>query len=711
MKVTLACTTKFMAAKERLPASVQKKVRKFFEGYQANPRASGYNFEKIEQAASKGLRSIRIDKKYRAIVQQEKEGNLLFCLWVDNHDDAYAWARNNKMALHADRQSIQIFSTRFTETTDTSIPKKASDREGLFAVWQDRKLRRLGVPEEQIPLVRSIRTKADLDDCVELLPEDAFLALCELAEGASYEELARQVAAEAHGHSGSTFDVALQHPSSQRLFVIIKDDQSLERMMDAPLGEWRVYLHPTQRRLVEMNARGPIRVLGGAGTGKTVVALHRAKRLATDVFNGTADRLLFVVFSTNLVADVKAYLKQLCSPEALARIEITNIDAWVLSELRRQKLRWHLAYDNKEISTYWQEAIDSQDFELNWSKRFIMDEFSAVVLANGIEHEREYLRISRRGRGQALQRGGRRKLWRVFDTYRSILESANLWEREDAMRELRKRLANTPYRYRSIIVDEAQDLTAEAMRLLRALVPCDHGNDMMIVGDAHQRIYGRPLVLGRCGINIRGRGRRLRINYRTPEEVRACAVGVLAGVPYDDLDGSHDTVKGYTSLIRGEKPRIRNYESWSAEVDGILEHISRLQCEDALHRICLVARTNALVNRYIGALSDRSIPTFEISSHRTDDLSKPGIRISTMHRVKGLEFDHMVLASAHDGVLPLRGLLKSASNHTMRKEVERKARSLLYVACTRARKTLFISSYGTPSPLIADLLKGGTTAN
>ncbi len=326
-----------------------------------------------------------------------------------------------------------------------------------------------------------------------------------------------------------------------------------------------------------------------------------------------------------------------------------------------------------------------------------------MVLAHGIETESEYLGVSRKGRGKGLHRKSRQKLWQIFSAYRSNLLSIGLREPEDTMHEMAKRLEEQPCRYRSVIVDEAQDLPAAAMRLVRAIAPRGDSNNLMIVGDAHQRIFGRPLVLSHCGINIQGRSRRLRVNYRTPEEVRECAVGVLEGVPYDDLDGSCDTVKGYTSLMHGEDPVINHYNSFQEEVDGILEYITELRCGDEWHRICLVARSNDLVSQYKGALMMRSVPTFSIKSSRPDNLAKPGIRIGTMHRVKGLEFDHVIAASVTDEHLPSRKHMKAAAGAAGRAEFLRKERSLLYVVCTRARKTLLISSYDTPSPLIADL--------
>lgn len=699
MNVTLACTTEFMAAQAKLPTSLQKKVRKFMEGYRASPKSSGFNFERIRGATGRNLRSVRIDQKYRAIFYQSKRGSVLICLWVDNHDRAYDWACKHKCAVHPDTAAIQIYSTKHVTTGPHSSPDPGR---GLFNHWNDRQLQRLSVPKELIPLVRTFNFEDDLDGHIDALPDDAYVALSDLAQGTDYDAIVRDLQASQGGLGEDDIDKALNESKNRKDFVVIDDDESLKAMLDAPLGEWRIYLHPMQRHLVNMNARGPIRALGGAGTGKTVVAMHRAKRLVSEVFKQPDDRILFLMFSTNLVADISTNLKRMCTPEDFSRIEVTNIDAWVAHQLLRKGGKERVVYDQKTMRQAWKDAVDSQDEEVKFSKSFIKEEFRDVVLAHGIETEDEYLTVTRKGRGEALRREDRKLLWPVFEAYRDLLEGQGLFEKEDAMRHLRQQMHPGNGKYRSIIVDEAQDLGGEAMRLIRAIVsPGD--NDLLIVGDAHQRIFGHPIVLSHCGIHIRGRSRRLRINYRTPEEVRACAVGVLEGVPFEDLDGSLASVQGYRSLISGVKPEIRQFTSLAEESDFIEQYIQELNVGENLHRVCLVAPTIALVRKYEGVLEYKGIRLFSIKTDRGDNLSAPGVRTGTMHRVKGLEFDHVLAVGVNRTSLPNMQALKGASNAAAKEEIIRKARSLLYVVCTRARKTLCITSHGKPSPLIQDL--------
>ena len=700
MKVTIACTMNFLPALSKLTQQIQKKVWNLLEKYGANPTSRGINFEKIK---STQLRSLRVDQSYRVIAHQEKKDNTLTCLMVANHDDAYRWADNHRVTINPHTRAIQIFPTEIISPPSASQPPpgQAVTETKLFDKWRDRELLKLGVPEDMLSLVRSFKDTSDLDDHDSVLPQDTYIILSELAGGVKYEDLLREIDTEARNKT--TFKDSLYHSKTKNQFVIIKTDESLKKMMDAPLGKWRVYLHPTQERLVKMNANGPMRVLGGAGTGKTVVAMHRARRLATEVFTGPDDKILFLVYSTNLAADVKANLVEMCTPEAMARIEVTNIDSWVASELRKRNRSRRITYYRTDST--WKEAIENIDSELDFPLPFIQDEFKAVVLSNGIDQMRQYLRIPRVGRGRALQRKQRKELWKIFEEYRSILHSLNQWESQDAMRELRGLIEKDPPNYRSVIVDEAQDLSAQAMILIRAIVP-EQPNDLMIVGDAHQRIYKRPLVLGRCGINIRGRSRRLKINYRTPEEVRLCAVEVLKGVSYDDLDGKSDSVVGYTSLIQGLRPKIRQYSSRDNEIEGILEHVKYLKMGGSYRHICLVAPTNNLVKEYASELEGYGIPTYTMQRNRSDDRSNPGVRIGTMHRVKGLEFDHVIAAGVNRNLVPHALSVNKATDVVAREDVVRMARSLLYVVCTRARNTLFMSCHGKPSRLIEKLLEG-----
>ena len=260
--------------------------------------------------------------------------------------------------------------------------------------------------------------------------------------------------------------------------------------------------------------------------------------------------------------------------------------------------------------------------------------------------------------------------------------------------------------YRAVIVDEGQDFHTEEYKLLRSLVR-EEKNDLFIVGDAHQRIYGRKVVLGRCGINVRGnRTKRLKINYRTSEEIRRWAVSLLEGKAVDDLDGGLDEQKGYMSLLHGPEPIIKSFANNKNELDYIIDYVKDLLTGGvAPDNICLVAREkNLLKGHYMSALKEAGIACVELDGREYDD--GEGIRLASMHRVKGLEFTHMIIAAVNKGVIPLEYALQQAADQVSREEVELRERSLLYVAATRARDEILITSYGEPSEFLKNFSFG-----
>jgi superfamily I DNA/RNA helicase len=252
-----------------------------------------------------------------------------------------------------------------------------------------------------------------------------------------------------------------------------------------------------------------------------------------------------------------------------------------------------------------------------------------------------------------------------------------------------------------VIVDEAQDLDAAGFRLIRALAGPEHANDLFIVGDSHQRIYGRPLVLSQCGINVRGRSRKLRINYRTTEETRAWATAVLAGVPFDDLDGGTDASSDYRSLMHGDPPLIQGFHDPAEEQRFLVELIRSFQGSgQSLASTCVTARSNDAVRALAERFEAAGIATRVITAEEADDPSATALRLATMHRVKGLEFDYMLIPGLNAGVLPDRRVLERCADQVSKDAFEQQERSLLHVAATRARKRLVLTYCGEPSTLL-----------
>ena len=456
-----------------------------------------------------------------------------------------------------------------------------------------------------------------------------------------------------------------------------------------------------------MQANGPVRVLGGAGTGKTVVAMHRAKWLLEKVFPEENDRILFITFTTNLTADIEQNLSRIVSPGDMKRVEVVNLDAWVRAFLKGKGYQSRIVYE-KSTKELWQNALNLKAEEPAFSDSFYFEEWAEVVQAHGIDSEADYLRAPRIGRGRRLDRRARKFVWPVFAEYRALLGSKGFREAEDAYRDARALLESSPdmLPYKSVIVDEAQDFGAEAFRLIREIVSVSNGegpvNDMFIVGDTRQRIYGRRVVLGQCGIEIRGRGRRLRINYRTTEETRSWASSILEGRDFDDLDEGIDEQKGYRSLMNGPPPEVAGFENLQGEIGFLTSRLNKLLDEGAVAAdICIVARTEKVLEQYKGAVEAAGFETFRI--RRTDSRKQPGVRLATMHRVKGIEFDHIFIVGVQDGVLPNTHVMRGCDNEVSRKAKELGERSLLYVAATRAKRSVFVTYSGRPSVFLNDI--------
>lgn len=730
----VAMSDDFVDCLLRIPKAQQKKVQEFIKKFKADPTANGLNYEKINQAADPRLRSMRVDQAWRAIVLKPDTGNIYVLLWVDHHDEAYAWAMRKQVSVHPETGSLQILNVDAAPSRPTA--NESAQIPGLFEAYRDRELIKLGLPETLLPLIRPLRTVEALDGLRTQLPQEAWEALHFLACGESYQEVYRALEndtpAVKEPLNASDWVAALEHPHARQHFIVVENDLELQAILNAPLEKWRIFLHPTQRSLVERTWGGPVRVLGGAGTGKTVVAMHRANYLASKLFPDANDRILFTTFTRNLAADIADNLSKLCTPQLYRRIEVIHLDKWVSDFLNRQGYRHRVAYfgTGGELESLWRSALSVRPETLDLPDTFYREEWEAVVQAQGCCTQAAYLRARRTGRGVRLSLAERKAVWAVFEEYKSLLDTKGLRESIDAMRDARQLLESRGdiLPYRSIIVDEAQDMSEEAFRLLRQMLPApergnERENDLFIVGDGHQRIYRHKVVLSRAGVNVRGRSRTLKINYRTTDEIRAFATRVLANIPIDDLDEGLDTSKGYTSLMHGLPPKVQVLPGFAAEVDAIAAFVRAQETEAASGApasrpvsntdtsseehshgnsgsICLVARTQDMVEQYEKALKARGIATCRIRRTEPDDRSRPGLRLATMHRVKGLEFDRMVVAGMNEGIMPLTSAYAHTSDALVREEGEHRERSLLYVALTRARREVLLTAHGTPSPFL-----------
>lgn len=693
--VKVAISSDFLTAFSRLPRQIQGKVTEFVNKFRNNPTSPGIHYEKLNTGIDKKIYSVRIDETYRGIVVRQQETGVYLLLWVDHHDEAYQWASRKRCEVNSKTGAIQVYDVR-TVVEKVSAPENVY----LFAAAKEEELLKLGVPEAQLEFVRSFISKEDFYKAESAMPQDAYEHLSWLAEGFPMEEVLELVSEEKNADaSGEDLLAALDVPTTLKSFVVVEGEDELRRIMAEPLEKWRVFLHPTQRKIVHREYSGSARVLGGAGTGKTVVAMHRAKHLASKCEE--RQRVLMTTFTANLAADIRENLRKICTLEELRKIEVIHLDAWVNQFLRESGFSAQIGYGDT-IAPLWEKAILLADNSLPFGVSFYEEEWNRIVIAQEALTLEKYIKATRNGRGTRLDRKKRMQVWKVFENYQNLMKENQIRDINTAMYESTRLLQSagkTP-RYVSVVVDEGQDFSDNAYRLIRALAGEEHPNDIFIVGDSHQRIYRNHPTLSKCGIHVRGRSSILKINYRTTEEIRKHAFALLKGISFDDLDEELDLGDKCQSLTHGEKPIIENFNNANDEFDFLLDEIKKLKDSGVtLTDICVVARTRKLVDDYLALFTRAGIRSYAIKRNKVDDRSFDGLRVATMHRVKGLEFKYVFIAAVNNRIIPLLSAINKTDSIS-EAESFTSEKCLLYVAMTRAQKGVFITSYGRKSEFL-----------
>jgi len=695
----------------KLPDYVSGKFLDLMSRYMDNPSSNGLNLETVEGGRDKSLKSLRLDQNYRAIAFETPK-DIMF-VHVNEHDKAYRWAEGRRVKL--DKATNRIRIVEEIEQNQEAITNNEQEK-NLFSDFKDKKLIALGVAEEAVALARSLSSESELDDAQDRFDPLSFQVLYALAAGYSEEEvyaLVGDVIIEPSStDQDKSFEDLITTEESRQTIFTPQSIEELRRFFDGELEGWRIWLHPDQRKFAYKDYNGPAMVRGGAGTGKTVVAMHRAKYLADQL---TADpqnagqKILITTYTTTLAKDIENNLKTLC-PEYVSgsapRIEVINLDRWAVQYLKKKQFNRRVvstAADEQHIEGLWDEVFESLILPSGLSEAFIKAEWEQIIQAKGIDDLADYIRASRVGRGTPLNRAKRKTLWNYFALFRAKLIQSGLVERDDVYREAIPLLRAEPGKlgYYSVIVDEAQDMGEQAFRLIRSIIPEAQNNDknsIFIVGDAHQRIYNRRASMSSCGINIIGRSRKLRLNYRTTHEIRAWAVAVLKGISVDDLDQGKDSLDGYVSLARGMPPQLNGYGTDSEELAALAQWIEELPSDKiADNEIGILCHTNKQLLLVEDCFSSHGISTLKLSTDKADERGKPGVRLCTMHRAKGLEFKAVAIPFMSNNQFPPKWLLDKAIDEADKEDMEGQLKSLLHVAATRAIGHLRVSWSGVQS--------------
>lgn len=676
---TVMLAQDFLPAVSRLQANEVAKVIQFVTHFQQNPAHPGISLERL-RSAGEDLWSGRISQDLRAILY--KDGDTWAILHADHHDAAYAWAERKRVGPHSVTGALQIIDIEEVEQTRAALQSgtRGSGPSGIFAHHSKEYLLSLGVPEPWLPAILEIRNEADLFAVGGRLPEDVAERLLTLATG----ELVTPPAAVRQ-------EPVEQVPDTRRRFWVADSSEDLRLALEAPLEKWIAFLHPSQRKIVEGEFSGPVKVTGSAGTGKTVVALHRARKLARE-----GNHVLLTSYVTTLCENLERSLALITTPEVRERITVSTVHALALDAVREVDPRIQPAGTDRA-----REALDSAATGSAFDRGFVHAEWENVIQRRGIVAWPEYRSTLRTGRGSPLSIRDRKALWEIFTDARQRLDDRHLVTWTDlCIRAAGLLPTKSSVSFDAVVVDELQDLNAAEIRFLWALAR-NRPDNFMVVGDAGQRIYPGGFSLRALGIEVRGRSHVLRINYRTTEQIRRAA-DALIGAEIDDMDAGTERRGGTRSLLRGPEPELRGHGSWDNEKDGIAEQVAKwlgtgLNPDD----IAIFTRTNQLADDIEVRLTGAGVDVLRLS--RESNLSQPGVRVGSMHRAKGLEFKSVLVAGAGATHLPHPRSLQGVSDPNDREDIMEQERRLLYVAMTRARDELVISWNGRPSGYLSSI--------
>lgn len=672
-----------------LPVSTQKKVSDFIEKFHTDSKSSAMHLEHYTEAVDRKVRSARVDQAYRAIVIAPEQGDTFLLMHVDHHDKAYRWCRNKRFEVHGNTGVLQVFDVEeVAQAAAAEAPKFKATPDYALAKLTDEQLFEAGVPEPLLPAVRAITSDAALDALSPYLPKEtaqvlAFVACGETVDKALAEVLGPETPPTLPAGPGDFRP--LSETTNQDLIFIDGEDQ-LKTILQASLEEWRVFLHPYQRKIVEWNVNGPIKVNGAAGTGKTVVLMHRAVHLAKELEKND-QQILVTTFTTNLSATIKGLIGKLARQQNVPqpdRIQVTNLYALARTICLRAGWKGRVA-DAAAIREIW-DAVFAQSDQATppLGTDFVREEFDEIIDPMGISSEDDYLTVVRTGRPR-LTREQRRAVWPFIYAFQREIKRRGMLTFDGMIHEARLvvEAGNFP-RYRHVLVDEVQDFGLEALRLVKALGPIDPAasNPLFVAGDGHQRIYKSSIPLSRAGIDVRGRSRRLKINYRTTEQIREHAQKIIDGVDVDDLDGDGVVTTGDRSVFKGPKPEIIRVNSAEEEGKAIAKWAKGLVDSGSFqeHEICVAPVTQSVRQ----ALNTVGLHQLELlATDRDPEDSEKGVRLATLHRIKGLEFKAVALAQFSD----------SADKKGDESDLQvRRKRCLNYVAATRARERLLVSA-------------------
>lgn len=666
----------------RFPHGHQQQIRRCIHRFKENPALPSLGLEKVSRARSADVWSVRASDDLRVILH--KDGDTWAIHYAGHHDDAYEWARRRDIGRHTITGAYQVVETietlRMVERpAQTQHSDPAVTR---FGAHDDDYLISLGVPESWLPALRKVSDDDQVLMLCEQLPGDVANRLMDLATG-------KAVTPPPPARPDQPLSAY-----SRMDFYVPSDEQELEAALAAPMEHWMIFLHPSQLEVVERRFNGPAKVSGSAGTGKTVVALHRARHLARQ-----GERVLLTGFVKTLTQYIEQKLGLLCSEAELRLITVDTVHKQALKIIQQADPAVKVA-DEQLLRMLLDKHRRAN--APGWDEDFVCAEWDHVIRAQGIGTWKGYRDARRDGRARPLYDGDREVLWKVFAGVLAELDRRKLLDfmgmPQRACELLRRGKARSPYT--AVIADEVQDLRAPELQFLHALALPEN---LMLCGDAGQRVFPGRFTLSSLGIDVRGRSTILRINYRTSERIRRFAAPLRG--PVDDMDGGTETGDEPRSLYRGSVPLLMGHPDRDAEAAAAVRQIRAWLAQGIQgEAIGVFARTRPLTEPLCEALTAQGIPWRRLTENRPPDARE--VRIDTMQRAKGLEFQAVLVMGCSSLSLPDASARRSSDDPEDRKAALAREKQLLYVAVTRARNELAVSWSGEPSPFIVECLNG-----
>ena len=684
-----------------LPKKIQTKVVNFQRKFRECTTANGMHLEPIAQFNDASMRTARIDDNYRAVIGLIDDNAYL--LYVGTHENAYNWGIRKKLVWNDHTQACQLVTVHQISETVVKTEESESKETYPYANVLEEQWLKIGVPEELISQVKLIKSLDDLELLEEYLPTDAFENIYNLLDGENIDDIIAEIE---DGQAKENEDQLLSN-NNKRRFVELTDDDALQRILDNDMDKWQLFLHPSQQKLVDADYKGTMKVSGGAGTGKTVAALHRLKHLS----GNPEAKILFTTYTRTLRENLEELVKKMGINRS--RCTLSNIDQVLIETARQYNIKDGykiLDYSGDEESLkLWREVLETEVTEFD--EKFLYDEYIDVIVYFGNTDVKSYMMQQRVGRTKALSRKQRIEIWKLVEKYIELKQERRVVDRLELFNETTRYLNDNNIRpYTNVIADEFQDFSNPELKFLRALV-AEGRNDLFLTGDPMQRIYsGRKINFGAAGINVRGvRSRRLKINYRTTEPIKKVAVSVIKGITFEDMDGGTESMNGYVSLIHGgEKPIYKIVGNATDEVTQTAEWVNEcINNQINANDICIAAPSMGLMKELQSYLHTNGI-AYKVLKGTSKQGASNGISLCTLHSLKGLEFKVVVLIGINERNIPSKvteGYPFTGMDALDKKEFLSSKRSLLYVAITRARQLVYMVGYGEPCGLVESIIE------